>query len=304
MIDLHIHTTYSDGTDGVIDILKKAQDKQLSVISISDHNNCDAYFELEELTISDYYKGKIIAGIELNTKADGIPIEILGYNIDYKVMNKLVKEIYLSSEQRNKIEFERLMNKCKKYGIILDDDILEKFNPEEFASVAIHNSITSYEQNKNRLNERSWNSSRDFYRDYMSNPNTPFYVEMDDLVPDLDTAIDLIKQAGGLVFIPHIYEHRDNTPKVLEYILNNGKLDGIECYYTTFTEEQHNYILRLARERNLFISGGSDYHGKKKPDTELGVGHGNLKIPEIIQIPWGKYIEKKYELNCEEDFAR
>ncbi|MBR3249225.1 MAG: PHP domain-containing protein [Clostridia bacterium] len=290
MIDLHMHTTYSDGTDSLKEVLQKAQSKGLSVISITDHNNCDAYFELEKLKVSDYYTGKIIAGIELNTKAEGVPIEILGYNIDYKKMNELAKKTYLSPEKRNQVEFERLVNKCKKAGMALDDDVLEKFDKKDFASVAIHKSITNHEENKDKLNERSWNSSRDFYRDYMSNPSTPLYVEMDDIVPDLDTAINLVKVAGGLVFIPHIYEYRDNTPKVLDYILKNGRLDGIECYYTTFTDTQHEYILNLTKEKGLFISGGSDYHGSRKPDTDLGVGHGNLKIPESIQEPWAKYI--------------
>lgn len=290
MIDLHMHTTYSDGTDTLKEVLQKAQRKGLSVISITDHNNCDAYFELEKLNVSDYFTGKIIAGIELNTKAENVPIEILGYNIDYKKMNELAKKIYLSPEKRNQLEFERLVKKCKNDGIILDDNVLEKFDKNDFASVAIHKSITNHEENRDKLNERSWNSSRDFYRDYMSNPSTLLYVEMEDLVPNLDTAINLIKEAGGLVFIPHIYEYRDNTPKVLEYILKNGRLDGIECYYTTFTEEQHEYILNLAKEKNLFISGGSDYHGSRKPDTDLGVGHGNLKIPEEIQEPWAQYI--------------
>lgn len=289
MIDLHMHTTYSDGTDSLKELLKKAQEKQISVISITDHNNCDAYIELEKLNVKDYFKGKIIAGIELNTKADGIPIEILGYNIDYNKMNELAKKTYLSFDKRNELEFERLVKKCKDYGIVLDDTIND-YDRNDFASVAIHKSITSHEENKDKINERSWNSNRDFYRDYMSNPSTPLYVEMEDLVPDLDTAINLVKEAGGLVFIPHIFEYRDNSQKVLDFILKNGRLDGIECYYTTFTDEQHDFILNLTKEKDLFISGGSDYHGTKKPDTFLGVGHGNLQVPESIQEPWAKYI--------------
>ena len=289
MIDLHMHTTYSDGTDSLKVLLKKAQEKQLSIISITDHNNCNAYIELEKLNVKDYFKGKIVAGIELNTKAEGIPIEILGYNIDYNKMNELAKKTYLSLDKRNKLEFERLVKKCKDYGIVLDDTIND-YDRNDFASVAIHKSITSHEENKDKINERSWNSNRDFYRDYMSNPSTPLYVEMEDLVPDLDTAIDLVKEAGGLVFIPHIFEYRDNSKKVLDFILKNGRLDGIECYYTTFTDEQHDFILNLTKEKNLFISGGSDYHGTKKPDTFLGIGHGNLQVPESIQEPWANYI--------------
>ena len=290
MIDLHMHTKYSDGTDSLKEILQNCEKKELSVISITDHNNCDAYFEMENLNISDYFSGKIIAGIELNTKAEGVPIEILGYNIDYQKMNKLAKKTYLSTERRNELEFKRLVKKCNDYGIVLDNDVLETFDKNDFASVAIHKSITNHQENKLKIKENAWKSSIDFYREYMSNPSTPLYVEMDDMVPDLDTAINLVKDSGGLVFIPHIYEYRDNTPKVLDYILKNGRLDGIECYYTTFTEEQHNYILNLSKDKELFVSGGSDYHGKRKPLVQLGIGHGNLRIPEEIQKPWAKYI--------------
>ena len=290
MIDLHMHTSYSDGTDSLIEILQNCEKKGLSVISITDHNNCDAYFEMEKINISDYFSGKIIAGIELNTKAEGVPIEILGYNIDYKKMNELAKKTYLSPDKRNELEFERVVQKCRNWGIVLDDDVIETFDKNDFASVAIHKSIVNHKENKEKISEKSWESNIDFYREYMSNPNTPLYVEMDDMVPDLDTAINLVKESGGLVFIPHIYEYRDNTPKVLNYILKNGRLDGIECYYTTFTKEQHEYILNLTKEKELFISGGCDYHGKRKPLVQLGSGNGNLQIPEEIQKPWAKYI--------------
>ena len=84
MIDLHMHTVHSDGTENCISILKKCQNKNLDYISITDHNSVNAYFELETLDIQQYFSGKIIPGIELNTKILDIPIEILGYGIDYK----------------------------------------------------------------------------------------------------------------------------------------------------------------------------------------------------------------------------
>ena len=290
MIDLHMHTKYSDGTDTEVEILENCEKVGLSVISITDHNNCDVYYKLKKINISDYFSGKIIPGVELNTKVAGIPIEILGYNINYKKMNDLCKKTYLSPEKRNELEFERLVEKCKKYGIILDDNIIEQFDKNDFASVTIHKNIINHKENKSKINERSWNNNIDFYRDYMSNPDTLIYVEMEDLVPDLDTAIDIVKESDGLVFIPHIYEYRDNTKKVLDYILKNGRLDGIECYYSSFTNEQHEHLLNLAKEKNIFISGGTDYHGNRTPRANLGIGKGNLCIPDEIQKKWAKYI--------------
>ncbi len=289
MIDLHMHTTYSDGTFPVIDVLRMCEEKHLSVISITDHNTCEAYFEMERMNVKDFYKGHIVVGIELNTRVAGVPIEILGYNYDYNIMKDLLKDIYISSEEHNRIEFNRLIDNCHKAGIILDDDIAERFDPNSFASVTILRSIMKYDENRTKINERSWGSIRDFYRDYMSNPNTPLFVDTSDLVPDLDTAIDLVKKSGGLVFVPHIYEYRENTPKVIEGLLQNGRIDGFECYYTTFTPEQHEEILQITKEHNLLMSGGSDFHGTIKPRVKLGVGYGDLSVPESVQEPWAEY---------------
>lgn len=286
MIDLHTHTNNSDGTDTVIELLKKAQTKQLSVISITDHNTAKAYETLSATDISSYFKGKIIPGIELNTKILGIPIEILGYGIDYKKVNELLKEVYIPAEKRNQIEVERLYNKCLKAGIHLEENCIKNYDNSMFASKFIQTEIRKFEENKKIISEDAWEDTKVFYRKYMSNPACALYVEMDDFVPDFTKAANLIKSAGGLVFLPHIFEYRENSKKILEYILENYQIDGIECYYTTFTKEQTQELLALCKSRNLYISGGSDYHGKAKPDVDLGSGFGNLKIEDSIIETW------------------
>lgn len=304
MIDLHMHTTYSDGTESCSTVLKKCQEKNLDVISITDHNTALVYKELEKTDIPSLFKGHIIPGIELNTKALNIPIEILGYGIDYKKMNELVKNVYIPATERNKIEIKRLYDKCLKAGIYLDKNCLDNYNPEMFASVFFHNEITKHEENQKLLSEEAWNSSKIFYRQYMSDPKTPLYVEMDDFVPDFDTASNLVREAGGLVFIPHIFEYKKNAEPILDYILQNFQIDGIECYYTTFTEEQHEKLLKLCNERNLFISGGSDFHGTIKPDVDIGTGYGNLKIPNEIIIPWENKIKYFTPLHKSIEYSR
>ena len=291
MIDLHMHTTYSDGTESCTTVLKKCQEKNLNYISITDHNTALAYKELETLDVKSLFSGKIVPGIELNTKALNIPIEILGYGIDSNKMNELVKKVYIPATERNKIEVKRLYNKCIQAGIILDKNCLDNYKPEMFASVFFHNEITKHEENKNILSEEAWNSSKIFYRQYMSDPKTPLYVEMDDFVPDFETASNLVRQAGGLVFIPHIFEYKKNAEPILNYILENFDIDGIECFYTTFSTEQHENLINLCNERNLFISGGSDFHGKIKPDVDIGVGYGNMQIPDSIVEVWKNNVE-------------
>lgn len=286
MIDLHMHTTYSDGSESCETILKKCEEKKLDYISITDHNTALVYEELENKNIRNIFSGKIIPGIELNTKILNIPIEILGYGIDYKIMNELVKDIYLPASKRNLIEVKRLYQKCLEYRIKLDANCLDSYSSDLFASTFFHKEITKYEENKRLISEEAWNSSKIFYRQYMSDPKTPLYVEMDDFVPDFETTSKLIRESGGLIFIPHIYEYKTNSMSILDCILNNHEIDGIECYYTTFTKEQHKHLIELCKEKSLLISGGSDFHGKIKPDVDIGIGYGNLEIPSSMINNW------------------
>lgn len=286
MIDLHMHTKYSDGTDEAKEILKKVEAKGLNTISITDHNTALVYEELENMNVKDYYSGKIIPGIELNTKVLGVPIEILGYGIDYKKMNVLVNDVYISAKERNKIETKRLLDKCINIGLKLDKDCLDSYDYSMFASKFIHSQIVKYEENKKIVSEDAWNDTKVFYRKYMSNPEGPLYVEMDDFVPDFNTAADLVRKTGGLVFLPHIFEYRENSRKILNYILENYKFDGIEAYYTTFSKEQIEEVLETAKKHNLYISGGSDYHGKAKPNVDVGIGFGNLVVEDKIIDNW------------------
>ena len=286
MIDLHMHTNHSDGTESCISVLKKCEEKNLDYISITDHNSVGAYLELENMDVKKYFSGKIICGIELNTKILNVPIEILGYGIDYNKMAGLLKNVYISATQRNQIEAKRLYDKCIKYGIKLDDDCLAKFSPNEFASGFFHKEITKHEENRKLISDEAWNASKVLYRQYMSDPNAPLYVEIDDFVPDFETASNLIRESGGLVFLPHIYEYKHNSMPILNYILNNHEIDGIECYYTTFTPEQHKEILAICQKHNLFISGGSDFHGSCKLEVDIAKGFGNLQIPTDIITNW------------------
>lgn len=286
MIDLHTHTIYSDGTDKIEEYLKKAESLKLTNISITDHNTCKAYEELNKINIKDFYSGNIITGVELNTKVLSIPIEILGYKVDTVKMQKLIDQTYVSNDERCKVEVQRLKEKCDKQGIILPDDFVEKYDCSMWPSKYLNKYIIQNEENKKYIEDDAWKDSNIFYRKYMSNPNTIFFVNMDDLLPDFETASQIIKDAGGLVFIPHIFEYRENSEKILNHILNNYEIDGIECYYTTFSEEQTNRLLDICKEKKILISGGSDYHGNNKQNCELGVGRGNLNISEEIIKNW------------------
>ena len=286
MIDLHIHSQHSDGTDSVVEILEKAQKKNLEYISITDHNTCSAYQELKNIDVKKYYKGKIITGIELNTVVLDIPIEILGYDIDAEIMQKNLNGIYLTPNERNYLEIKRLYDKCLKSGIELGENFLTNYSPEKYASQYLHYVLTQNEKNKRLVDDEAWNDSLALYRKYMSEPNSAFFVDMNDVLPSLEKTIELIRQANGKVFLPHIFEYKHNAKKVLKHILENYKIDGLECYYSTFTDEQTKKLSRMCKARKMLISGGSDYHGLNEPNIEMGIGKGNLQIKKSVISNW------------------
>ena len=203
-------------------------------------------------------------------------------------MDSLLPSFYLSAEERNKIEFSRLVQKCKNIGIKISDSDILKYDCKSFPSKYIHKIITKDINNKKFINEDVFENNSLFYRKYMSDPDSPIYVEMDEIVPDFETAANLIKKCGGFVFVPHIYEYRENSEKILNFILNNHQIDGIECYYTTFSKEQTDKLLEICNDKNLFVSGGSDYHGKNKSKVNMGTGYGNLNITRNITNSWIK----------------
>lgn len=289
MIDLHVHTNFSDGTDSCIDVLKKAQDKQIEVLSITDHDNCLAYNELNKINIKDYYSGILIPGVELKTKIGTLPIELLGYGVNTDIINEEVKHLYRAHEEKNQYELKVLIKKCMELGIDIGENAYEEYNPEKwkYATSYIFEKIVKNPENiKFCLHEESFETANKFYRREVSNEKSVFFIDTAKLFPTIDEVINLIKKAGGLVFVPHIYVYKDNSEKVFKEIVENYKVDGFECYYSRFTDEQTKTILKYCKENNLYISGGSDYHGTFKPDIDLGTGVGNLNIKKDIILPW------------------
>ncbi len=286
MIDLHIHTNHSDGSDDVISILKKAEAKKLKVISITDHDTCSAYQELEQLNVREFFNGNIIIGVELKTHINGYKIELLGLNVDYKYINNEVNKYYLPQKEKRKIEKERLLKICNDLGVKLDTVFNDEYNPyEEYAGSYIYKHIIKHEENKRFFKNRQFPECfYNFYREHLSNPDSVFYVDLLDIIPDINTIIKLIKESGGLVFIPHPFIYKENSMNILKSLINNYKIDGIECYYHNHTDEEIAFLVNLCQKNNLLVSGGSDYHGISRPNVKLGVIQKNKSIPfEIIQ---------------------
>ena len=275
MIDLHLHTTYSDGTDTVEELLENAEKSKLEIISITDHNSLGAYFELERNPeIRKKFSGEIIIGSEIKTIFDDVNIEILAYGVDYK---KLV----IKKEDQQQVQNEALKHFIevgKKLGLKCDENIKVDINNRDklFGTWVYYDEIEKYPENKEILDNIIKSSKLTFYRDHEGNKNSPFYYNTSIYYDDCDTLIKKIHDAGGIAILAHglIYSFDDNKAAV-EKILSTTEIDGAECIYPLFDEEQRKFMIDLCKKYNKFISGGSDYHAKTKPNTMIGTGINN-----------------------------
>lgn len=287
MIDLHAHTTYSDGSYNVLDLLNEAQKNKLSLISITDHNTIQAHFELLNPNIRNKFEGEIITGIEITTTYKGETIEVLGYGFDIDKMNQFLSNNVLTFEEKQLKEYELIKKQYKKIGVIFDEKNIQ-FDPKiESSRIAFVHEIKKYSQNyKFFLNQESITTNTGFTRNEVYNPKSPLYVDESSLFPSLEKTIEMIHKSGGLAFLAHPFAYSSNISNDLLNMINNYKLDGLECFYTTFTDEQTNYLINLCKEKNMYKSGGSDFHGLRKKNHQLGTGRGNLHIDENEVIDW------------------
>jgi len=279
LIDLHIHTTYSDGTYSVKEILKEAQEKKLEVISITDHDNVKAYKEIGKIDVNNFYSGKIITGCEFKCVLPeyNLPIEILGYEFEVSIVEKFL-DSHNNMEKQSKY-LEHLKSVGKRIGLTFDENIKVNLERAEYASLIFEREINKYEKNKQILLENGINITTNFYRDAQSNKNSIFYIDEKNDYVQPDEIIDLIHKAGGKSFLAHPYIYRvNNVLEMAQTLINNYNIDGLECYYSLFTQQQTNDLVELCKKNKLYRSGGTDFHGDNKPNIQLGNGIGNLNV--------------------------
>ena len=289
MIDLHIHTTYSDGDKNVEEILKMCENKKLEYISITDHDTCKQYND-KALKNNTIFSGKIIKGTELHAVFQNKNIEILAYDIDIDTINNWCEKYYSEDKLKEQQEIlsKRLLDIADKQGILYDKDRIQKPKSSfEYVEPLIYSEFLKHKENYHILGEfvESFNV---FFRKGLANPKSTYFMNHVEFRPQYKEVIDIIHKAGGKAFLAHPFEYKiEDTITLIDKLRKIINLDGIECFHPSAEEKNKKDILvAYARKNNLFISGGSDYHGKIKPDIDIGIGRGNLKIPKEVIKEW------------------
>ncbi len=310
MVDLHLHTTYSDGSATSIDMLTELENQKIKNISFTDHDTTMVYKELSEIDVSKIYSGKIYSGIEITTFFKGSRIEILGYGFDnYQLVNDKINEM-------NNVDFKTIMKKFRKRILKQFDELNLKYD-DKFNDVEHMISVDRYEVKlyksvlennldaKEKMQEDYCYANESFFRKCIANPKSKFYCDYHQYRPAVIDAINLVHDNGGLCFYAHPYGYSIDEPvafteDLIKYCIeNNAPLDGIETYYYNVDQEQINQMSKLASKYSLLSSGGSDCHGLSKNEVSLLGKYlsGNVKIKKEDIGTWLDDLPTFYENN-------
>lgn len=257
MIDLHIHSTFSDGSKTPEEIILIAKQNNLKAIALSDHDTVKGLNEAKYF--GDIHNIKVINAIEFSADFKGKEIHLLGYFIDKENKNLLneIKELEITREIRN----EELIKKLQDLNINITLEYLRTFVFSEI--------ITKAHFAKALVNKGYAKSIKEAFALYLGE-NKPAFVKRD--LIEYKKAINLISDAGGICVLAHPYLY-GYSEKDLENNIKQLKtegLKGIECYYSSHNKKQVNNLLNICNKYNLKASAGSDYHGDNRPEVSLG----------------------------------
>lgn len=269
IIDLHAHTTESDGSFTPEELILEAKRKGLSAIAITDH---DTFAGIDKAApIAAMHDIELIPGIEFSTDYNGKEVHVLGLYIDtnHPLLNEKLKEFREGRDNRNVLIVENL----QKEGFDITMDALKAENPD---CVITRANIARF------LYEHSMIPSIQTAFEKYIGDNCKCFVNRFKITP-MD-AVRLIKEAGGTAILAHPLLYHMSTP-VLQKMVDDMKkagLDGIEAVYCTYSASEEREMKEFAQKNQLLISGGSDFHGSTKPKLELATGYGKLYIPYSI----------------------
>ena len=260
MIDLHTHSTCSDGKFSPIELLKKAEEEKLDFYSITDHDAVSAYEELLNINTKKYFSGKIILGSEIRFVYKGSQMEVLCYGYDY---NKLKDNYWLTKDCYHAIKRALLKNLIEKAKLVGFEYNNVEYSTETKPETLFYAELNKHEKNKEILEQYKIAHSGDFFRKLIANPTSPMYFDPTNYSLSFEEATKLIHDANGIAILAHPFGvyNIENPKEVIDELISTGKLDGLECMHSNMTPEQTQYLLDLCNKNNLLSTGGSDFHG-------------------------------------------
>ena len=250
-------------------------------MAVSDHDTVNFYKYIQENQIEVPDDLLIIPAIEITCRYDDKMRDILGYNIDWEIMDSWLEARYplverLSKQKRILINLKIL---AKRFGLKFDDSVDVCDGRKSEAYVNMYLELIKYPENIILCPELKQISK--FHREHFTNPESPLFVDETYNCPSIKEAIDIIHKAGGKAFVAHPFKYRMSDNDTFKYVAEAVAfgVDGVEIRHNTNQGNDVEKLYAIANQHNLLISGGSDFHGDLKPDVKLGYGkNGNVNI--------------------------
>lgn len=265
MIDLHIHSNFSDGTDSIEQIIEKIINKGIHTFAITDHDTIEGVQWLldnqEKRQLLDKHNIRFVPGIEFSSIVDKDKIHILGYNCDFNNTD-FINAIELGWKRRRDKYQLRLQGLKEQLGIKYSPAAIQEMNSLKFVGKPI---MANYLVKDGKFATR---------QEAMAELNK-LKLPTQEIRVEANIVISSILSAGGIPVWAHplcgLGEKRIDIYKVEEIIQKLIPLGirGMECYYNLYTEEECKQLENLAKKYNLLVSSGSDYHGKNK-ECDIG----------------------------------
>lgn len=280
-VDLHVHSTRSDGTYSPTELVNYALEKGLKAFALTDHDTIDG---LEEaLDAAKDTSLQVIPGIEFSTEYRKKDVHIVGLFIDFHTQSFADYLQNFTDSRKN-----RNLKLCAK----LRDEANIDITYEELLSMFPNAVLTRAHYAKYLVLKGYVKSNADAFSQYLGD-HTKYFVPREKVTPEL--AIELILSAGGIPILAHptLYHlGKDELDKLVSQLKDAG-LVGIEGIYSTYEPRETKAMHALAKKYDLLISGGSDFHGGNKPGLDLGNGYGKLFVPEDILTKMEAYLAQK-----------
>lgn len=268
-IDLHTHSTFSDGTFTPLQLVKYAEEKGLKAFALTDHDTTEGVKEAKSIETNV----EVISGVEISTRYDKKEIHIVGLYVNENDAD-LNKQLKYYREKRVTRNFE-ILEKLNSLGVnITIDDVKESCTGDVISRAHIAKALVS---------KGFVGSYTEAFDRYLGD-NKCAYVPRETL--NYEESMELITKAGGVPVLAHplLYKMSDTNLENMMVKLRQKGLKAVEVYYSTHSNSDTQHIMAMANRVGLIYSGGSDFHGATKPKIDMGTGMGKLAVPyEILE---------------------
>jgi len=271
MIDLHAHTSASDGTYSPKELVTLAKSEGIEAIAITDHDTIEGV--PEALEAGEKIGLEVIPGVEISIDHQPGSMHVLGLFLDIK--NKKLIEYLTGLQTSRSSRNPKIIEKLNELGLAISMEDVQKISgggqvgrPHIAAALLQDGYVSSNQQAFDKYLKKG--AIAYFERNRLTREET----------------VDMIHGAGGLVILAHPHTLGVNGSS-FSYLMSELKevgFDGLEVFYNSHSQTDEDRLMKIVDKNGFIISGGTDFHGQNKPSIKLGVGYGNMAIPyEVLQ---------------------